>query len=138
MSDYKIKDLLVRLTERHCENITTPLSSMDSTLYGDAAEEITRLRANLKDAESLSNNMIFDYSMGKQSIGDTHPAQVVPEGWRLLPEDLATHLGDWRMACKIAAQQPDQQDGGAACYWDHQLKTLDNIEAMLSAAKEQA
>jgi hypothetical protein len=113
--------------------------------YGKAYQDLKGLRAQLVEANACidevgcaANNAGYD-SIASLIVymSEQHGIKpVVPEGWRLLPEDLATHLGDWRMACKIASQQPDQQDGGAACYWDHQLKTLNNIEAELSAAKE--
>jgi hypothetical protein len=55
--------------------------------------------------------------------------------WRLLPEDLFTHLHDWRTACEHMlsnAPRPteDQDDAG---YWQKQLNTLDKIEAECKA-----
>lgn len=44
------------------------------------------------------------------------------EGWRLLPEDLLTHLGDFREAV-LRAQALGDCDG----YWAHQLKVIDRI-----------
>lgn len=47
------------------------------------------------------------------------------EPWRLLPEDLYTHLGDWRAACIEARENARDHD---KAYWDHQLRTLDAVE----------
>lgn len=60
------------------------------------------------------------------------PAAKVPEGWSLLPEDLVTHIDDWRMACRISREQQSESFEDNT-YWEHLLTTLDKIEAMISA-----
>ena len=62
------------------------------------------------------------------------------DGWIELPEDLLTHIHDWRKACEIAmaaAPEPsiDQNDRK---YWEHQLITLDRVEAMITERDKQA
>lgn len=44
------------------------------------------------------------------------------EGWSLLPEDLLTHLGDFREAVQWA-----QALGDCDGYWAHQLKVIDRV-----------
>lgn len=61
-----------------------------------------------------------------------HPAPTVLDGWKLVPEDLATHLNDWETACRIA----DTHEVDGCGYWKHQLKTIANIKTMLAAAPE--
>lgn len=58
----------------------------------------------------------------------------VPDGWRLVPEDLLTHLGDWQTACQIAPQHaaPATADSDDTSYWDHQLRTIAKIRAALN------
>lgn len=56
----------------------------------------------------------------------------VPDGWKLVPEDLLSHLGDWEEACRLAdAVSACAEDDG---YWKHQLKVLSRIKSLLSAA----
>lgn len=56
--------------------------------------------------------------------------------FELLPEDLRTHLSAWRQACEIAREHAPARDPetGAddASYWQHQLNTLDRIEAQIA------
>lgn len=67
------------------------------------------------------------------SAPPAQPAERVPEGWLLLPEDLWTHRHDWHKACVMARKHSPSADDKA--YWTHQLKTLDNVnQAMLAAS----
>lgn len=58
------------------------------------------------------------------------PSAVVLENWKLLPEDLETHLGDFKEAVSQAAKN----DRGGEGYWLHQLRTIENIERMIADA----
>lgn len=60
-------------------------------------------------------------------------AQSLKDGWMLLPEDYKTHHGDWFQACRAAYLQPNLDEDTKA-YWVYQMKTLNDIEAMISAA----
>jgi hypothetical protein len=65
---------------------------------------------------------------------ELHP---VPDNFMVLPEDLFTHLGDFESACSIAYESainnPDQDDeqGGDAAYWRHQLNTIAKIKKQI-------
>ena len=59
------------------------------------------------------------------------PSAVVPEGWRVLPEDLETHLWDFKAAVYHMVECNGSDTEG---YWSHQAKTLENIEKMIAAA----
>jgi len=68
---------------------------------------------------------------------DDEMSNNIPEGWALVPEDLITHINDWRNACEHMlsnAPRPteDQNDAG---YWQHQLDVLDKIEKDLADKK---
>jgi hypothetical protein len=41
--------------------------------------------------------------------------------WVVVPEDLLTHLSDWEMACRIAADHEGDD------YWQHQLRVIERI-----------
>lgn len=62
--------------------------------------------------------------------------ETVPAGWRLVPEDLLTHIGDWQAACEIARHHaaPATVDIDDKSYWDHQLRTIAKVRAMLASA----
>jgi hypothetical protein len=50
----------------------------------------------------------------------------IEDGWEVLPNDLRTHLNDFRDAVSQAISAGDE-DG----YWAHQMETLNRIELML-------
>lgn len=50
----------------------------------------------------------------------------IEPGWEVLPEDLRTHLGDFREAISQVMAMGDE-DG----YWKHQLQTLERVQLML-------
>jgi hypothetical protein len=58
----------------------------------------------------------------------------IPKNWCLVPEDLVTHIGDWRTACTIARKHaaPATVDSDDPFYWEHQLATLDRIKKELN------
>jgi len=56
-----------------------------------------------------------------------YAAPQIPEGWEILPEDLRTHLGDFREAMDLAISVTGDPEG----YWAHQLETLDRVEARI-------
>jgi len=61
------------------------------------------------------------------------------KGWRLLPEDLETHLGDFWDACVIAQRQAAGEGNEVdASYWVHQLETIKRVRNMLSVRPAEA
>jgi len=50
----------------------------------------------------------------------------IEDGWEVLPEDLRTHMDDFREAISQAMAAGDE-DG----YWKHQLQTLERVQLML-------
>jgi hypothetical protein len=58
--------------------------------------------------------------------------------WVNVPEDLLTHIGDWRRACEIAldAAPPSREDFDDIGYWRKQLATLDEIERQITDRKK--
>lgn len=57
----------------------------------------------------------------------TNANSVTPAGWEMLPEDLRTHLGDFKEAVRLAAASGDD-DG----YWARQARVIKRIEAQLN------
>lgn len=74
----------------------------------------------LNDAEAVT----------EQALAAT-PQPVVPEGWEILPEDLRTHLGDFKEAVKSKAQE-EAEEYLDDDYWCHQLRVIENIEQKIS------
>lgn len=67
-----------------------------------------------------------------------YATQSVPHDWRMLPEDLWTHLCDWRTACAymLSNAPPPTYDADEPAYWKRQLATLARIEAEVRAYDE--
>lgn len=67
-------------------------------------------------------------------------ADAIRDGWKMVPEDLLTHIGDWRTACQIAFDNagPPTADSDDQSYWVHQLTTLDRIERAIEALTSKA
>lgn len=68
---------------------------------------------------------------GPDPVGDPGlPGPVHPDEWMILPDDLWTHLHDWRTACTIA-KRCDTDSADNAAYWQKQIDTLDKIRAAM-------
>lgn len=60
---------------------------------------------------------------------------AAPDGWKLVPDDIWSHRGDWRTAVEHMCKSSDN-DADDLLYWQHQLETLDRIETMLASQDE--
>jgi len=96
-----------------------------------------RVQAIMKAADEFGHVYAYvgDDTMPRyrQALEDLVRLHVgpVPAGWELLPEDLGTHLNDWRTACRAMAAIYATDRGDDNSYWKHQLDTLDRIEELL-------
>jgi len=95
--------------------------------YRAEAIQCRNLLGFASHSEDVSPN-----DLGQAIIDLTRPpAPAIPDEWELLPQDLRTHMHDFKRAVELASD--DDSDG---C-WGYQLKVIARIEAMLSAAPAQ-
>lgn len=99
------------------------------------AEPHTRLR------DVLVNHLVWarygealDAALTQTSgMAASIPTAGVPEGWRMVPEDAVTHLGDFNEACTIAWRiSVERGDTDNASYWQHQVNTIKEIRSALT------
>lgn len=85
---------------------------------------------------AFTHNCVQDFRdmYGEAASAPLYANPPQQAGWVAVPDDLLSHIGDWRKACEIAELNTVEPD---ASYWKHQLDTLDGIEAMLAAAPKQ-
>jgi hypothetical protein len=103
----------------------------------EAKEHVERLEFCLAGQESISELLeSLTESDGKlisklhEQVAELEASAVVLEGWRVLPEDLATHLWDFKAAVSYMIECNGDTEG----YWLHQAKTIENIERLIAAA----
>lgn len=69
---------------------------------------------------------------GWWELKEVEEAVDLPEGWLILPEDLVTHLNDWRGACEIAIAHIEAGDAmeyqDVRDYWQNKIHLLNNAE----------
>ena len=97
--------------------------------------------ADAVDWRAVANSAIADFSEVTELLGVPEEESFRPitalvrefkaknrieDGWEVLPEDLRTHLNDFRDAVSQVMATGDE-DG----YWKHQLQTLDRVQLML-------
>jgi hypothetical protein len=79
------------------------------------------------DRMRMAEIQTYDELLGFVTSGLNEAPEPIPEGWEVLPEDLRTHLGDFKEAVDLAISLGDPDE-----YWVHQLKTIDQIEQALA------
>lgn len=95
--------------------------------------ELLTLADHHEKIPGFARNAMQTIARGLLSVTPQQPNAVVPEGWRVLPEDLETHLWDF----KAAVHHMIECNGGdTEGYWSHQAKTLENIEKMIVSAPQ--
>jgi len=59
---------------------------------------------------------------------------LCPDGYAVAPEDLLTHMNDWKVACTRSLQVSVADEDKS--YWQHQLDVLSKIEGVIASASE--
>jgi len=75
---------------------------------------------------------------GWWELKEVEEAVDLPEGWLIMPEDLVTHLNDWRGACEIAIAHIEADDAmehqDLRDSWQNKIYLLNNAEWKLGNA----
>lgn len=86
----------------------------------------------------IANSQLIGSADNHKAITDAIRA-ISPAGgdWVMVPRDLLTHLGDWKVAVTAVYRNSQADlDSTEASYWKHQLETIIRIETMLAAAPQ--
>lgn len=74
------------------------------------------------------------------ALASRRVSSVTSSDFEWLPQDLRTHLGDFKTACQIALNLTDVQHNPEfpddRSYWEHQVKTIENIERLIVESQE--
>jgi hypothetical protein len=92
--------------------------------------KIERLEALVESCSKRNESDCDLIDSLQEQVSELEASAVVLEGWRVLPEDLATHLWDF----KAAVSHMIECNGDPEGYWLHQAKTIENIERLIAAA----
>ena len=92
-------------------------------------QELTAERDNLRsqlEESRAAMDMLVASGTNLQSQLEEVQARSAPREWELLPEDLRTHLSDFRTAVEAMVQNSDPDD-----YWKYQLSVIARIQRQI-------
>lgn len=133
-------------------NAANPKAEIDSNtvdfLQEVTLERVTSMIQGGYTSGDLSEHIRLDendpedgiHYRGAWKLEEINQEDELPEGFEVIPEDLVSHLNDWRIACQIALnniESPDVMDyQDSLNYWQNKIYLLNNIEWEISRLKE--